>query len=97
MLRDLAKSGKAQGEMVIALAGETTEQHATAMRLQRMLAHECRAMALRQERLTVELAAAQHSILELRSSMPAAPLMVGCKPANGKDMKHGCYMTSVKI
>ena len=83
MLHDLAKSGKAQGDMVIALAGETTEQHSTAMRLQQTLAQECQTMSQRQERLVAELAAAQRSIVELRSSMPAAPLVVGCCLANG--------------
>ena len=85
MLHDLVKSGKAQGELVIALAGETTEQHSTAMRLQHTLAQECQAMAQRQERLAAELAAAQCGMLELRSSMPAAPLVVGCWLANGKE------------
>lgn len=78
VLRDLAKSGNAQGDMIIALAGETAEQHSTGMRLQHTLAQECQAMARRQERLAAELAAAQRSMLELRSSTPLAPLAVGC-------------------
>ena len=77
MLRDLARSGNAQGDMIIALAGETAEQHSTGMRLQHTLAQECQAMAQRQERLAAELTAAQRGMLELRSSMPLAPLAVG--------------------
>ena len=77
-LQELAKSGNAQGDMLIALAGESTEHHSTAMRLQRKLAQECQAMGQRQERLAAELAAAQRSVLELRSGMPAAPHAVSC-------------------